>query len=63
METSILKGMAAALGIQILVGMRCSGETDMQRYWRDERIWKVGPMTNEMAKNAFAERQGLPRSC
>jgi acyl-CoA dehydrogenase len=53
---------AADLGIQILGGMGYSGDTDMQRYWRDARLWKIGPITNEMARNAIAENLGLPRS-
>ncbi|CAH1652972.1 MULTISPECIES: acyl-CoA dehydrogenase family protein [unclassified Chelatococcus] len=69
MESSMLKVMAsdyavkaADLGIQILGGMGYSAETDMQRYWRDARLWKIGPITNEMARNGIAERLGLPRS-
>ena len=46
----------------ILGGMGYSAETDMQRYWRDARLWKIGPITNEMARNAIAEQLGLPRS-
>ena len=53
---------AADLGIQILGGMGYSAETDMQRYWRDVRLWRIGPLTNEMARNGIAERLGLPRS-
>lgn len=53
---------AADLGIQLLGGMGYSGDTDMQRYWRDARLWKIGPITNEMARNAIAELLGLPRS-
>jgi acyl-CoA dehydrogenase len=53
---------AADLGIQILGGMGYSGDTDMQRYWRDARLWQIGPITNEMARNAIAENLGLPRS-
>jgi alkylation response protein AidB-like acyl-CoA dehydrogenase len=53
---------AADLGIQILGGMGYSGDTDMQRYWRDARLWRIGPITNEMARNAIAENLGLPRS-
>lgn len=52
----------ADLGIQILGGMGYSTETDMQRYWRDSRLWQIGPITNEMARNAVAESFGLPRS-
>ena len=53
---------AADLGIQILGGMGYSAETDMQRYWRDARLLRIGPITNEMARNAIAENLGLPRS-
>jgi alkylation response protein AidB-like acyl-CoA dehydrogenase len=68
-ESSMLKIMAseyanqaADLGIQILGGMGYSAETDMQRYWRDSRLWRIGPITNEMARNVVAENLGLPRS-
>lgn len=53
---------AADLGIQILGGMGFSGDTDMQRYWRDARLYRMSPVTNEMARNLVAERLGLPRS-
>jgi alkylation response protein AidB-like acyl-CoA dehydrogenase len=53
---------AADLGIQILGGMGYSAETDMQRYWRDVRLFRIGPVTNEMARNSIAEGLGLPRS-
>ena len=69
METTIAKVIAsekavaaADLGIQILGGMGYSAETDMQRYWRDARLFRIGPITNEMARNAIAENLGLPRS-
>jgi acyl-CoA dehydrogenase len=53
---------SADLGIQILGGMGYSAETDMQRYWRDARLFRIGPITNEMARNSIAENLGLPRS-
>jgi acyl-CoA dehydrogenase len=53
---------AADLGIQILGGMGYSADTDMQRYWRDSRLWRIGPVTNEMIRNGIAESLGLPRS-
>jgi len=69
MESSMVKVLAseyavkaADLGIQILGGMGYSAETDMQRYWRDARLWRIGPITNEMARNGIAEGLGLPRS-
>ncbi len=53
---------AADLGIQILGGMGYAQETDMQRYWRDVRLYRIGPITNEMARNVIAESYGLGRS-
>lgn len=53
---------AADLGIQILGGMGYAMETNMQRYWRDSRLFRIGPITNEMARNSIAENLGLPRS-
>jgi acyl-CoA dehydrogenase len=53
---------AADLGIQILGGMGYSADTDAQRYWRDARLFRIGPITNEMARNTIAENLGLPRS-
>ncbi len=55
-------GKAADLGIQILGGMGYSAETDMQRYWRDSRLLRIGPISNEMARNMIAESYGMPRS-
>ena len=54
--------MAADRGISILGGMGYSAETDMQRYWRDARLLRIGPVSNEMARNMIAEGLGLPRS-
>lgn len=53
---------AADLGIQILGGMGYAQETDMQRYWRDVRLYRIGPITNEMGRNVIAESYGLGRS-
>ena len=55
-------GKAADLGIQILGGMGYSAETDMQRYWRDSRLLRIGPVSNEMGRNMIAESFGMPRS-
>ncbi|AWB91254.1 acyl-CoA dehydrogenase family protein [Aeromicrobium chenweiae] len=59
---SELAGQGADLGLQILGGMGYSAETNMQRYWRDVRLFRIGPITNEMARNGIAEGLGLPRS-
>lgn len=53
---------AADQGIQILGGAGYSEETDMQRYWRDARLYRIGPISNEMARNFIGESLGLPRS-
>jgi len=59
---SELAGQGADLGLQIFGGMGYSAETNMQRYWRDVRLFRIGPITNEMARNTIAEGLGLPRS-
>ena len=53
---------AADRGIQILGGMGYSAEFDMQRYWRDVRLYQIGPVTNEMVRNIIAQSLGLERS-
>lgn len=53
---------AADMGIQFLGGMGYAAETNAQRYWRDSRLYRIGPITNEMARNSVAEMLGMPRS-
>ncbi|QTI71929.1 acyl-CoA/acyl-ACP dehydrogenase [Gordonia polyisoprenivorans] len=53
---------AADIGLQLLGGMGYSAETDMQRYWRDARLWRIAPITSEMSRNFIAESLGMPRS-
>jgi acyl-CoA dehydrogenase len=53
---------AADIGIQLLGGLGYAMETHMQRYWRDSRLYRIAPITTEMAKNMIAESHGLPRS-
>lgn len=52
---------AADRGLQILGGMGYSQEFNMQRYWRDVRLYQIGPITNQMVRNLVAESVGLPR--
>ncbi|RMG45788.1 MAG: acyl-CoA dehydrogenase [Acidobacteria bacterium] len=52
----------ADMGMQILGGYCYSREYDMQRYWRDCRLHKVGPVSDEMVLNFIGEKLGLPRS-
>jgi acyl-CoA dehydrogenase len=54
--------MSADLGMQVLGGYGIATSTDMQRYWRDSRIMRLGPVTNEMGRNFIAMELGLPRS-
>jgi acyl-CoA dehydrogenase len=53
---------AADRGIQILGGYGYSAEYNMQRYWRDARLYQIGPVTNQMVRNLVAEDLGLPRA-
>ncbi len=53
---------AADRGIQILGGYGYSAEYQMQRYWRDARLYQIGPITNQMVRNLVAEDLGLPRA-
>jgi alkylation response protein AidB-like acyl-CoA dehydrogenase len=49
-------------GMQIMGGYGYAMEYDMQRYWRDMRLYRVAPINNEMGRNFLAESLGLPRS-
>jgi len=49
-------------GIQILGGYGYATEFDMQRYWRDMRLYRIAPISNEMGRNFVGESLGLPRS-
>ncbi len=49
-------------GMQIMAGMGYMMDYDMQRYWRDTKLFEFAPVTNEMVRNFLAERLGLPRS-
>ncbi|MET7395141.1 acyl-CoA dehydrogenase family protein [Dactylosporangium sp. NPDC005572] len=62
MITSEYAVEAADVGLQLLGGMGYSAETDMQRYWRDARLFRIAPITGEMSRNFIAERLGMPRS-
>jgi alkylation response protein AidB-like acyl-CoA dehydrogenase len=53
---------AADMGISILGCMGYSADTDMQRYWRDARLLRIGAVSNEMAQNMIAQGLGLPRA-
>ena len=49
-------------GMQIMGGYGYTTEFDMERYWRDARVFRLSPMTSEMARNFIAQSLGMPRS-
>lgn len=53
---------AASRGMQIMAGFGYMMESDMQRYWRDTKLFEFAPVSNEMVRNFLAEKLGLPRS-
>ena len=55
-------GKVADLALQMHGGMGYAYETNPQRFWRDARLYRIGPIANEMARNSIAEMMGLPRS-
>lgn len=68
-EATMAKCLAAELavaganaGIQILGGNGYALEYDMQRYWRDARLYPIGPISSEMSRNYIGESLGLGRS-
>jgi acyl-CoA dehydrogenase len=54
--------MIADLGIQILGGYGMTWAAHMQRYWRDVRVMRIGPVSNEVARSFIGTEMGLPRS-
>ena len=55
-------GKCSDLALQMFGGMGYAYETNPQRYWRDARLYRIGPVANEMARNSIAEALGMPRS-
>jgi acyl-CoA dehydrogenase len=55
-------GQVADDGIQVLGGLGYTMDADMQRYWRDTRQLRIGPISNEMSANYIASSLGLPKS-
>jgi len=46
-------------GMQILASAGYSSDSDMQRYWRDGRLYSFGEGTNEILRNIIARELGL----
>lgn len=55
--------LATDRAVQTLGGMGYAREYDVERYWREARIFRLAPVSQEMALNYVAEHVlGLPRS-
>lgn len=68
-EAAIAKLFASETGVRVTdIGMQVMGgygymmEYDMQRYFRDARVFTVVPISNEMVRNLIGEGLGLPKS-
>jgi alkylation response protein AidB-like acyl-CoA dehydrogenase len=46
-------------GMQVLASAGYSAESDMQRYWRDARLYTFGEGTNEIQRDLIARELGL----
>ncbi len=54
---------AADRAIQVFGGMGFAVQTDIERHWRDLRLWKTAPLPEQMVLSFLAQRLlGLPRS-
>jgi alkylation response protein AidB-like acyl-CoA dehydrogenase len=48
--------------LQLFGGYGITEEFDVERYWRDARVFRLSPVTSEVAKNVLAHHLGLPKS-
>jgi alkylation response protein AidB-like acyl-CoA dehydrogenase len=46
-------------GMQILASAGYSADSDMQRYWRDARLYSFGEGSNEIQRDIVARELGL----
>jgi alkylation response protein AidB-like acyl-CoA dehydrogenase len=46
-------------GMQIMASAGYSMDSDMQRFWRDGRLYSFGEGTNEIQRNIIARELGL----
>ena len=54
---------AADRALQVHGGFGYAKEFNVERYWREVRVMKIAPVTNEMVLNFIAQHElGLPRS-
>ena len=69
-EANMAKYLAAELGfeaadraLQVHGGFGYAREFDVERYWREVRVMKIAPITQEMVLNFLGQHElGLPRS-
>ena len=69
-EANAAKVLAAEAGfeatdaaLQTLGGFGYAKEFDLERLWREVRLYKIAPVSQQMALNYLAERVlGLPKS-
>jgi acyl-CoA dehydrogenase len=69
LEATAAKAVAAEnafttcdLAMQVLGGLGYTMESPINRYWRRTRLFRLAPISNEMAMNFIAENLGMPRS-
>ena len=54
---------SASLAMQTFGGMGYAKECNVERYWRESRMSRIAPISNEMILNFVSEHVlGLPRS-
>jgi len=66
LEATVAKTVAAEnifqacdLGMQVLGGLGYTLDSDLNRYWRRVRLFRLAPISSEMALNFVAESFGL----
>lgn len=53
---------ATSKGMEIYAGHGYTYEYDIQRYWRDVKLYEFAPISNEMVRNIIGQMIGLPKS-
>ncbi len=53
---------ATSRGMEIMAGHGYMMEHEMQRFWRDAKLFEFAPITNEIVQNFLGESLGLPSS-
>jgi len=62
-QTAVAGFEAADAALQTFGGFGYAKEFDVERLWREVRLYKIAPVSQQMALNYLAERVlGLPKS-